>query len=522
MERGDLQSMATIISSKKPMPISISSGNSYVKKKNTKIKSTPTAVPIIPLKKQKDTKIAAKSPNTTTDKAIEAESTSSSKYVKTVPLTQKDNGIGFDTTKGMTEADFNRNYHNFIANRGNSKVTNYELPLSQYSELDFLYENTISSIPLESITNASDDTAYIEAFSAYSKEARDALLHKTLNLPPDLMSKSDLNTNIFSLFDRYYSVYPDMELSGLCHYIFMTRPDLNITPNSDVSSELAVNADVIRESNQFWSVFKTNPDIIRSLSGTGFSEHQFIPIITSRVESLQVPDYSLRTYSIEQPYSGYTMPISSHGIHSTTGGQFDLTLRETSDLSLHKLFQLWTRYISDISIGKYSPRRTYINENRCDYAVSLYDIVCAPDAKTILFWFKYVGVFPNMTPNSTLSFNRGGSVDNQMTINFEYFLCESMDYYSLVDFNINSGIVDISGNIKDAYKVDGSNRLAINGFDGISRDRIQYINNTQTKTGYINVPIYGTGDALYTIPYIKFHWDEKEVHKRFPTLEWLK
>lgn len=360
-------------------------------------------------------------------------------------------------------------------------------------------------------------------------DKRDALIYKTLNIPSPKTTRTEMNKNAFSLFDRYYSINPDMELTGLCHYIFMTRPDLYILDDSDPPIP---RTEVVNATNAFNSVFFTNPNIVKSLTNIGpdggktpkGGKHSFIPIITSRVDSLQLPDYSIRSYTIEQPYSGFTMPIATHGNHSVTGGQFDLVLRETYDLGIHKMFQLWTKYISDIAIGAYSPRRDNVLKNICDYAVSVYDIICAPDAKTILYWVKYVGAFPNITPISDLSFNKGNLPGNQVTITFDYFLSEQMDIYSLIDFNINAGVYDIStvkssnGNLPEDISI-----LAENEKDGFTSDMIDS-GNDRTANGinpYV-VPVYGTGDSLYAFPYINFNWKNDEPSKRFPTLEWKK
>lgn len=274
-----------------------------------------------------------------------------------------------------------------------------------------------------------------EEMTSWSAKQRREIIHKTLNIPGYETNKSELLKNFYTLFDRYYSVYPDLELTNLYHYVFMTRPDLNI-----VGSDGKLLSSAVVENPIYESVYLSNKEVILSLSSHMSDTHDFIPVMTSRVESLQLPDYSLRTYSLQQPYTNYTMPYSSHAIASTTGGSFSLTLRETADLSLHKLFQVWTTYINDINIGKLAPTATHIHENIADYMVSVYDIICAPDGKTILFWVKYVGCLPSLVENSSLSFNLRGAVDNTFAVPFEYFLAETMNYHSLADFNINAGI----------------------------------------------------------------------------------
>lgn len=417
----------------------------------------------------------------------------------------------------MSEEQFENFYYNHGDSNSvkDSKIEVPDLPTQQMMQL---------RSKMKIYEPSKNDTRWVDYMTSMNAKERDVILHKSLNLPPESMSRDQLNKNVFSLFDRYYTVNPEMELTGLCHYVFITRPDLNIVEDAE---NYPIRNEVSQARNQFSSVWQTNPEVIRSLIAQGFGDHEFIPIITSRVESLQLPDYSLRTYMIEQPFSGYSMPISGHGIHSTTGGQFDLTIREMSDLSLHKLFQLWTGYINDINLGLYRPRNVHIHQNRCDYAVSVYDIVCAPDAKTVLFWVKYVGAFPINVPTSDLSFNRNGGVSNQFTVTFDYFLAEFMDYYSLLDFNINSGQLDHKTlkPISNADYENGPNKVGKVNYDSYSFDGIS-TNNDRTASKQVTkfLPIYGTGESLYKRPYIKFNTKNiaNNHSKAFPTLEWEK
>lgn len=419
----------------------------------------------------------------------------------------------FNYISSLNESQFRNMYTLRYGEVDKNVSPDSELIATDMSEL-------YKSIPDYTSVQSEHNDTYNALFAGLDKEKRDAIIYKTLNIPPPSATKDQMNKNAFGLFDRYYSINPDMELTDVCHYIFMTRPDLNIA--DIVNNNPRILDHISQESNEFTIASQTNPDLIRSLINSGYGTHEFIPIITSRVEALQLPDFSLRTYTIEQPYSGYAMPISTHGIHSTTGGQFDLTLRETSDLSMHKLFQLWTKYINDISLGKYRPKDIYVRENRCDYAVSIYDIICAPDAKTILYWVKYVGAFPNIAPISDLSFNKGSGISNQLNISFDYFLSEPMNLYSLVDFNLNSGVYDMT----DIKKGKADLRLNADNFenaDGVTYDQITYgVDRTAKSAKGLLIPIYGTGDSLYKRPYIKFNWSNGNMSKRFPELCWEK
>lgn len=354
--------------------------------------------------------------------------------------------------------------------------------------------------------NISTDTDYdisvSENMSNFDKVTRENIIHRTLNIQGN-ESRKDLNKLFTKYFDRYYSIYPDMELTNLYHYIFMTRPDLNIIDDKyPDNKKILVN---VAESNSIYEpIYATNPDIVLSLTQGFSTKHAFAPIITSRIESIQLPDYSVKSYMIQQPYTGYSIPYASHAIASTTGGTFNVVLRETADLAIHKMFQIWLSYINDINIGKYYPKKQYVYENRMDYGVSFYDLICAPNGIDILYWVKYTGCFPQLLENSSLSFNLRGETNKEVSIPFEYFLSEPLKWHVLVDFNKNAHVYKQKN--KDSSEVILDENL-INTADHI----VGYRN-----TSNYNFHNYGTSYGLYERPYIELSKSD------FPKLRWIR
>ena len=312
-----------------------------------------------------------------------------------------------------------------------------------------------------------------------SNQIRDKIIHRNLNMLGEtyLTNKEFMKNEIYKNFDRQYSVYPDIELTGLCHYIFMTRPDLNILNNSRLSAAEKI-FDITRV-NQPW--------IMDSLTVEGSHDHDFMSVITSRSEALQLPVYNIRTSTVSQMHTGYILPYASHGIASTTGGSFDLQLREFSDLSLHSLFDMWLTYVDLVTRGVCDPKEEYYKFNRCDYAVSLYDIICAPDARTILYWVKYVGAFPTADATDTISFNLRGRPDTTISIPFSFFRSEIKRVESLMDFNMNAHIDTASGFPEEM------------AYPRIGRGSVE-----TTYQGY-SIPLYGDGCGLVGKPFIKFN-----------------
>ena len=288
-------------------------------------------------------------------------------------------------------------------------------------------------------------------------------------------------------FDRFYT--PDLEHENPSgrHYIFILRPDLYLIKDGSASENVIQLAD---ESNvahdpYFTYLAKMHPEIIASLTGdfagmagaslsntqygaatgSGYGNsattdgttingqqltiHTFIPYLSSRVESLQLPDYTVKSSLLTQPYTKYSIPYTQSAIESSTGGTCDITFREDKDYSIHKLFYAWVYYENNVMKNIFKPKKKYLQYNSIDYATSIYDFLVDDTGENIIYWSKYTGCVPTSVPMSDLGFNRGGAAETKVTISFSYFYCEHMDMNILRDFQYNSLGHIFMGSIKD-------------------------------------------------------------------------
>lgn len=254
-------------------------------------------------------------------------------------------------------------------------------------------------------------------------------LREVMNLTPVIDSYQDSYQN----FNRFYSVYPEQELSSLNTYVFIVRPSCNILTNNGAHSELV-------PANQSDSLFvymsQDHKTVLRFLSDDLAADHKFIPFLVYRTESLQLADYTLKDSSVNQPYTNWQIPYATNANESITGGSFDITFREDNQLRITKLFHAWTHYINGIMRGMIQPNKTLTtNQNKFDYMSTVYQITCSPDGSTILYFAQYVGCFPTNVPHSNYSFNLRGQAENKISIPFRYFKLNHFDPESLHDFN---------------------------------------------------------------------------------------
>lgn len=314
---------------------------------------------------------------------------------------------------------------------------------------------------------------------------RGDLLYGTTNPTANMSLLYQLNDGIgptktdWYRFDRWYSVDPTRdEVSGR-HYIFILRPDLNLTdPALSTAEKVMLNSDAGIAGDAFWQYLaQYHPEIIASLTGefrlqsnlqstsavasgsgqgnsifndgsTAFDAsgknpvpigmHSLIPFLTGRVESLQQPDFSIKNYNLTQPYTRYSIPYAASAIESQTGGSFDITFRDDGQFSVRKLFYAWIYYMDGVMRNKFKPKDKYILYNAFDYATSVYDIMVDATGENIIWWSKYTGCFPTSVPISDLSFNKGSAPDSKVSIPFVYYYHEDLNVGSLLDLNFNS------------------------------------------------------------------------------------
>ena len=259
----------------------------------------------------------------------------------------------------------------------------------------------------------------------------------------------------WSDFDRFYTIDLETEVPSGRHYIFICRPDLYLVEENSSASNVIELSSKSRVSIDpyFTYLAQFHPEIIASLT-SGYTNninksaivsnkyylqpHAFIPFLTTRIESLQLPDYTIDQNAIVQPYTKYTVPYTTSAIKSSTGGSLDIVFREDRYYSIHKLFYAWVYYQNNVMRNIFTPKEKYLQHNLLDYATSIYDFIVDETGENIIYWSKYTGCVPTGTPMSDLSFNRNSSGEPKITIPFSYFFCEHMDRNILLDFQYNS------------------------------------------------------------------------------------
>lgn len=257
-------------------------------------------------------------------------------------------------------------------------------------------------------------------------------------------------------FNRFYTIFPDMEMpNDLKTYVFITRPEMNLFRSGRAYKTYKDAALALEEDNandaMLMNMSVLHPEILTMLTKYYSTDHYFIPYLQGRAESLQLPDYQIRTSELSIPFYNYKYIYPTVTNESITGGTFDISFREDNELRITKMFQFWIHYIDAIMKNKMKPSDSHIRDSTFDFMCSVYEIICDPTTQKVLFYAKYSGCFPTSVPISNLSHNLRSGVESKTSVTFAYSFVEAMKPEIMLDFNKNS---PGKGEIIDIYDTD--------------------------------------------------------------------
>lgn len=259
-----------------------------------------------------------------------------------------------------------------------------------------------------------------------------------LNAVRESMNLNYNRLDWFINFNRWRNTHPDYHLPSTKAFVFITRPDLNLFEGGATdkmntaiagTSDAAFFATAIKR-HQFLSYSLTTP-----YSGT----HDFIPLITNAVTSMDVADSSIETKEYGETLTGWKIVYGDNLIKSQTAGTFTMGFTEDNKLSISFLHYIWLKYIDGVARGIFRPKDMYMDMKIIDYASSVYYFLTDQSGEDLLFWTKYYGVFPTNYPSSVFGFNGGTPLKlPEINIQYAYSFKEDMNPLALAEFNNNS------------------------------------------------------------------------------------
>ena len=284
--------------------------------------------------------------------------------------------------------------------------------------------------------------------------------HKENNLVSNGSDYEELKLNMVSKFNRFRLEFADNRLSKAFPRVFFTRPDLNLFDANEGSltgtrgayAPPALTSNLANDTS-FLQLYNTDPLLIASLTKLFTNNHDFNPFLSNMASSFDVSDEKLETFEHGKTFTGWKIKLGKHSIGSQTAGSFSISYDETNRAEIYKIHKAWIDYISKVYRGATNSKERYIRERRLDYACSVYYFLCAEDGETVLYWCKYVGVFPTSAPTSEFSWSKNSIIQTpDNSIEYEYAWKEDMEPASLTDFNSNSHIsMNLMNSIPRSY-----------------------------------------------------------------------
>ena len=323
---------------------------------------------------------------------------------------------------------------------------------------------------------------------------------KIWNLQEDIaLSGSNINA-----FNRYRTIFPGDEIDSFLTFIFIVKPDLNMVQ-------------AINEDPFFAQLYDTDPNVIRNLTyctqitdtdNAIPASTDFISFLYDRTLSYQIPDFAVKNYTLEQPYTGYKTTYAGNSNESRSGWSCSMRFRENAKFQVTKLFEAWVRYMDLVSYGSITPYREYSTSkllygvNEIDYATSVYEIITMPDATTMLYTHKQTGLIPTGVPHSNWAYNYGSDPDREIDIQFDGGMPEAMTPRIIADFNYNAGM----------YSVDSSTDLV----QGVHP---KYSGTSPARHARIGFESEYGGSTLVSGPYIAYNKTRREFKLKWRQFE---
>lgn len=253
----------------------------------------------------------------------------------------------------------------------------------------------------------------------------------------------DVVYNTLQQFNKFKTPFPSLQFARGIPYVFFTRPDLNFFTEQDSPTGPTVLLSNLVNDPIINGFYNTDPLLLKSLTLSLSNKHTFNPFLSNMALSFDLSDESIETSATGDTFTGWRVKYGRHNIGYKSSGAFNISYQDTDSLQIYKIHKAWVEYISKVYRGEIMSRHSYIQERRLDYACSVYYFLCAPDGETILYWSKYVGVFPTSVPTGNLGWSKGSIVNSpDYSISYDYSWKSDMELPILEDFNRNAGFDD--------------------------------------------------------------------------------
>jgi hypothetical protein len=287
--------------------------------------------------------------------------------------------------------------------------------------------------------------------------------------------------NLFS-YNRTRIPIATLEWRKGFRYIFITRPECYIMAKDNSTHEYCLSQQCDSDAD-FKTSFARMPHICQLLSPSYFIKgvvdgDNFNYLLSNRVQGLSPSGTNLeQVQSMQKSTFGATI-LPGSTISTDYGNTISLTFTDTRYLEVYELLRLWMRYINNIYVGTFAPyyggvrsgsltpqkenhyglantsasasSARYLPYDRAlDYCATIFDIVTNEAGSKILYWCKYIGVYPVSAEPGSLANSSNEALTSEQKVNASFYYQGKVEsnFRTFTEFNFNAGLLDECGNL---------------------------------------------------------------------------
>lgn len=252
--------------------------------------------------------------------------------------------------------------------------------------------------------------------------------------------------NYFNVYNRtLVDVYGTYEFS----YVFITRPELYLfekvkkpkkTNDGEDSADTKLNIGKnLSKSKDLSSIVKQDRELYKYLdSNIDMGTNFLIPMI-NYLDEMSITDVEFRSKSSPKNAHNIKIEYPTNYEASLAGIPVNLTFTDDNENTIMNLLNVWSTYMSEISLGKIYPRPKVAYQNKFESSCAIYQFVTQEDGETIKFYAKWTGCYPQNIPFSNESHKRRKDANEALSVSFYAPFFKAMKPRILAEFNLVSG-----------------------------------------------------------------------------------
>lgn len=263
------------------------------------------------------------------------------------------------------------------------------------------------------------------------------------------INQDTANFENLTKFDSFFiNRYADGFVTGYS-FVFVTKPSLFVYPyKPPVTERKLMLAYENMTKDQTFSQFLAEDSLNRNdriiaeqlsfyegIFPSNYTRQNFLPMFTNKSKAFSTVDVVMEQQEFFPTKQGFRMALPTYKTQSEATSTLAIPMNETPNLDITKTMSFWVNYISNVTDGTFHANPDMVKNGVIDYMSSIYYFVLEPDGRTLKYWAKYTGCWPNQIPYSQMSYRRGEGTLVEIEANFVYTSKEEMNVAILEDFN---------------------------------------------------------------------------------------